>query len=221
MAAVRVEIVSDVVCPWCYIGKRRFEKALDEVRDALPDRKFTVSYRAFQLDPTAPIGNPTPVMEAYAKRFGGEKRAAEIIDHVTSVAAADGIEFQMAKALRANTLPAHRLLKLVEAHAPVMQGSLNEAMMKAYFTDGLDIASPTVLASLARAAGFDHPQLDTMLTTDGDDDEWSKRVALDIEWASERDITAVPTFVVDGAMTIPGAQDSATFVRIIRKLADR
>ena len=221
MAAVRVEIVSDVVCPWCYIGKRRFEKALDEVRDALPDRKFTVSYRAFQLDPTAPIGNPTPVMEAYAKRFGGEKRAAEIIDHVTSVAAADGIEFQMAKALRANTLPAHRLLKFVEAHAPVMQGSLNEAMMKAYFTDGLDIASPTVLASLARAAGFDHPQLDTMLATNSDDDEWSKRVALDIEWASERDITAVPTFVVDGAMTIPGAQDSATFVRIIRKLADR
>ena len=188
--------------------------------DALPDRKFTVSYRAFQLDPTAPIGNPTPVMEAYAKRFGGEKRAAEIIDHVTSVAAADGIEFQMAKALRANTLPAHRLLKFVEAHAPVMQGSINEAMMKAYFTDGLDIASPTVLASLARDAGFDHPQLDTMLATKGDD-EWSKRVALDIVWASERDITAVPTFVVDGAMTIPGAQDSATFVRIIRKLADR
>jgi predicted DsbA family dithiol-disulfide isomerase len=221
VAAVKVEIVSDVVCPWCYIGKRRFEKAIDDMRHAHPDRQISVSYRAFQLDPTAPMGNPTPVMEAYARRFGSERRAAEIIGHVSSLAAAEGIDFQMTRALRANTLPAHRLIKFVEAHASHLQAALNEALMKAYFVDGLDIANSIILASLAQDAGFDHPQLDSVLAWDGSDDEWSKRVDLDIAWATERDITAVPTFVVNDVLTIPGAQDTATFVRILSKMAER
>jgi predicted DsbA family dithiol-disulfide isomerase len=91
--------------------------------------------------------------------------------------------------------------------------------MQAYFHDGLDIGDPVVLAQSARDAGFQHPLLDTMLSTEAD--EWSQRVMDDLAWAADRDITAVPTFVIDDAMVIPGAQDMSMFVRILRKLADK
>jgi predicted DsbA family dithiol-disulfide isomerase len=138
---------------------------------------------------------------------------------VSEVAAAEGIEFRMAQALRANTRRAHRLLKFVEVHAEHLQSSVNERLMQAYFHDGLDIGDPVVLAQSARDAGFQHPLLDTMLSTEAD--EWSQRVMDDLAWAADRDITAVPTFVIDDAMVIPGAQDTSMFVRILRKLADK
>src|SRR5215207_5970885 len=103
---VLVEIYSDVVCPWCYIGKRRFEKALagfdraDEVK---------VVWKPYQLDPTAPP-TPTPVREAYARKFGGPDAASQIIDRVTAAAAGEGLEFLLDRALRANTFDAHRLM---------------------------------------------------------------------------------------------------------------
>ncbi|NDE20996.1 MAG: DsbA family oxidoreductase [Actinobacteria bacterium] len=219
VAAVQVEIVSDVVCPWCYIGKRRFEKALDDLRHTLPSLEVRVRYRAYQLDPSAPIDAPSPVIDSYAKRFGGPERAAEIIARVSEVAATEGIEFRMAQALRTNTRRAHRLLKFVEVHAEHLQSSVNERLMQAYFHDGLDIGDPAVLAQGARDAGFQHPLLDTVLSTDAD--EWSQRVVDDLAWAADRDITAVPTFVIDDAMVIPGAQDTSMFVRILRKLADK
>ena len=219
VAAVQVEIVSDVVCPWCYIGKRRFEKALDDLRHTHPSLEVRVRYKAYQLDPSAPIDAPSPVIDSYAKRFGGPERAAEIIARVSEVAAAEGIEFRMAQALRANTRRAHRLLKFVEVYAEHLQSSVNERLMQAYFHDGLDIGDPVVLAQSARDAGFQHPLLDTMLSTEAD--EWSQRVMDDLAWAADRDITAVPTFVIDDAMVIPGAQDTSMFVRILRKLADK
>ena len=107
MAAVLVEIWSDVVCPWCYIGKRKFETAL---ADFAGRADVEVVYRAYQLDPTAPPGDARPVPEVYAKKFGGPERAAEMIDRVTSIAAEVGLDFRMDRALRANTLDAHRLL---------------------------------------------------------------------------------------------------------------
>src|SRR6187431_3514883 len=104
---MQVEIWSDVVCPWCYIGKRRFERAVAEVAD---DIEVRAVYRPYQLDPSAPRGASVPVVEAYARKFGGPERAEQILDHVTRIAADDGIEFRMDRALRANTLLAHRLL---------------------------------------------------------------------------------------------------------------
>src|SRR4051794_2606365 len=99
--SLEIEIWSDVVCPWCYIGKRRFETAVREVAGEID---VEVVYRPFQLDPTASSGTAQPVVEVYATKFGGPERAAEILQRVTSTAASEGIEFRMDRALRANTL---------------------------------------------------------------------------------------------------------------------
>ena len=108
---ITVDIYSDVVCPWCYIGKRKFERGLAQIAGDL-DVDVEVTYRPHQLDPTAAFGLATPVFEAYSKKFGGPERAEQIIGHVTSTAAETGIEFHMERALRANTLLAHRLIWL-------------------------------------------------------------------------------------------------------------
>ena len=113
---VTVEIWSDVVCPWCYIGKRRFAAGLDETRRTLAESgvevDFDISYHPYQLDPTAAPGSAEPVVDAYAKKFGGPERAAAIISNVSTTAAAVGLVFNMDRALRANTLLAHRLIWL-------------------------------------------------------------------------------------------------------------
>mgnify|MGYP005814840719 CR=1 FL=1 len=131
---IRVDVWSDVVCPWCFIGKRRFERALAEL-----DGEVTVdvTFHAFQLDPTASPGVSQPVTEAYAKKFGGPERAKAMIDRVTAIAAEEGIEFRMDRALRANTLLSHRLVWLADQPAsPVAQAVMKERLMRAYFHDG-------------------------------------------------------------------------------------
>ena len=144
---MKVEIFSDLVCPWCFIGKRRFERAVEALRSDGLALDLEIVVRPFQLDPSAPIGEATPVAVAYAKKFGGPEKAEAILRHVTEVAAADGITFNMDVALRANTLSAHRLLAFVESrYGAAAQMDVNEAIMNAYFRDGRDIADHDVLA---------------------------------------------------------------------------
>jgi predicted DsbA family dithiol-disulfide isomerase len=211
---MHVEIWSDVVCPWCYIGKRRFERALDQL-DGLD---VQVTYRPYQLDPRAPTGSPSPVFDAYARKFGGPERAEQILSHVTSVAAADGIAFRMDRALRANTFAAHRLLWLAEQpDSPAEQSALKERLLQAYFHDGLDVGDHDVLAVCAADVGFDRHKVTDFLRGDGGSDEVRSMLAS----AHEHGITAVPTFVIDGTWAIPGAQDPDTFVQVLRRMEER
>jgi len=209
---LNVEIYSDVVCPWCYIGKRRFETAMQQVADEID---VNVVYRPYQLDPAAAPGKSAPVIEAYAKKFGGPQRAAEIIAQVTSVAAADGIDFRMDLALRANTLLAHRLLEL--AHAQGMQAQLKERLLRAYFTDGLDVGDVGVLARCAGDVGMDESSCRTYLASDAGLAEVRERLVQ----AAAHGISAVPTFVFEEAWTVPGAQDVDVFVQVLRRMAAR
>ncbi len=212
---IEIEIWSDVVCPWCYIGKRRFERAVAELGDEID---LAVRYRPYQLDPTASPGTTEPVARAYAKKFGGAERAEQIMAHVTGVAAEDGIEFHLDRALRANTLLAHRLLWLAEQPgSPVAQPDLKERLLRAYFVDGLDIGDPDTLADCATELGFDRAAIIEFFDSDRGADE----VRADLALAGELGITAVPTFVVNGQWAIPGAQDSDTFVNVLRRLRDR
>jgi predicted DsbA family dithiol-disulfide isomerase len=220
MATVlEVEIWSDVVCPWCYIGKRRFEHALAELQAAGDDIEVRAVYRPYQLDPTASPGVATPVVEAYAKKFGGPERARQIIDHVTGIAAAEGIEFHMERALRANTLLAHRLLVLTETTGH--QHELKERLLRAYFEDGLDVGDPDVLAQCAADVGLDRERVRAFL----DSDDGVAGVQHWLQVARENEITAVPTFVFAGpeghGWMVPGAQESDVFVQVVRRLADR
>jgi predicted DsbA family dithiol-disulfide isomerase len=206
---VEVEIWSDVVCPWCYIGKRRFELAVAEVADEID---VEIVFHPYQLDPTASLGKSQPVIEAYTKKFGGPERAQQIIDHVTAVAAESGLHFRMDRALRANTLLAHRLLWLAKATG--RQIALKERLLQAYFIDGIDIGDPDVLVRCAGEVGLDPVRASAFL----DSDEGLAEVRRELQTAAELEITAVPTFVFDGKWMVPGAQDPETFAQVLRRV---
>jgi predicted DsbA family dithiol-disulfide isomerase len=212
---MKVEIWSDVVCPWCYIGKVRFDKAVAELRSKGIDTPINVVFRSFQLDPTAPVGAPTPVAEAYAKKFGGSERAHQILNHVTNVAAEDGIEFRMDIALRANTVLAHRALHFaLISQGPESQAFLKKSLLSAYFTEGKDVGDEDVIIACADSVGLDGQALAAWLQSGGGITEF----AADLQAAAERDITAVPSFVIDDRFLIPGAQDISVFVNVLERV---
>ncbi len=216
---VIVEVWSDVVCPWCYIGKRRFETAAARLaEDPEFDHHLEVVYRPFQLDPNAPPGTTMPAAEAYTRKFGGPEQAAAIIERVTNVAAAEGLEFHLDRAQRANTRDAHRALWYAhQSGLPDAQAALKERLLAAYFTDGSNIADPELLAAEAARAGLDRDDVLRMLGSD----EGIAEVAESSAFAADAGITAVPTYVIDGRWSIPGAQDPDVFVQVLRRLADR
>lgn len=218
VALMRVEIWSDVVCPWCFIGKRRFDKAVEVIRSKGYSEPIEIVYRAFQLDPTAPIGAPTPVVDAYAKKFGGRERAEQILTHVTKVAAEDDIEFNMNLALRANTILAHRALHWsLSTHGALIQARFKEELLSAYFTHGLDVGNADVLVASATSIGLDGETLRNWL----DSDAGMNEVLEDFAGAQARDILAVPSFVIDNKFLIPGAQDVDVFVNVIERALTR
>lgn len=212
---ITVDIYSDVVCPWCYIGKRRFENGVELTGDDL-GVDIDVTYHAYQLDPTAAPGVATPVAEAYAKKFGGPERAQEILTTVTNAAADAGIEFHMDIALRANTLLAHRLIWLAgQTDSPVAQAVMKERLMQAYFTDGQHIGSPEVLVDCAVELGFDRGEVEEFMSSD----RGMAEVRAELDGAHELGITAVPTYVFNNQWAVPGAQDAEVFAKVLRKMA--
>ena len=215
---MRVEIFSDVVCPWCYIGKARFDRAVANLKAKGLDIDVEVVYSPYQLDPTAPIGVATSVLEAYSKKFGGPEKAQAILDHVTAIAAQEGITFNMDIALRANTLPSHRLLAhALTKYGPAKQATLKQNIMIAYFTDGKDISSNKVLVDCAVSAGMDSTEASTVLV----ENLFAQEVASQIAGATSNGITAVPTYVINDQWSVPGAQDTEMFERVLVRLAEK
>jgi predicted DsbA family dithiol-disulfide isomerase len=219
---VIVEVWSDVVCPWCYIGKRKFASGLAlveaELAEAGIDVAFDVSYHPYQLDPTAAPGVAGPVLDAYAKKFGGPERAAAIIANVSERAAEVGLDFRMDRALRANTLLAHRLIWMAgQPDSPVAQDDVKERLLRAYFHDGANIGDPDILADCAAEVGFDRDEVHAFLASGRGTDE----VRAELDHASDNGITAVPTYVINGRWAIPGAQEPETFAQVLRKMADQ
>ncbi len=206
---VDIDIYSDVVCPWCYIGKRRLEQAIDEF-----DGKVNLRYRPFQLDPGTPRG-PHPLLDWLGPKFGGEARARQITAHTTSVAAGDGIEMHFDTALIANTFDAHRLIWFATGSG---EGpAVVEALHRAHFTDGLDIGSHEVLASVAAGAGLDESGVRAFLdSTDGVDE-----VRAEIGDAYRLGISSVPTFVFAGKYSVSGAQDPAALLSVLNEVRRR
>jgi predicted DsbA family dithiol-disulfide isomerase len=212
-----IEIWSDLVCPWCAIGKRRFERAITALADEWEvdaAEHFEVRYLPFQLDPTA--RGPQPVLDVYRAKFGSQ--APAIIERVTAVAAAEGLEFNFDRAVRANTLDAHRLLWWAEdPSVDLDQSTLNESIMRAYFTDGLDIADHRVLTDCAGTLGADTDIVSAFLASNAGHREVTELIAS----ATSKQITAVPTYVIDGSWSIPGAQDVDVFIQVLRRMAER
>ena len=214
---VTIDIFSDVVCPWCYIGKRRFEAGIAAAtsgEDLGVD--FDITYKPYQLDPTAAPGVAGPVIDAYAKKFGGLEKAQEILRHVTTTAAGDGLEFHMDKSLRANTLLAHRLIWWAEQPSnDLSQDAMKERLLKAYFMDGAHVGSVDALVACAVDVGADADEARTFLESG----EGSAEVQAELDHARDNGITAVPTYVFNDEWAVPGAQDPDTFEKVLRKMA--
>lgn len=203
---MRIDIWSDIVCPWCYVGETRFDRALERF-----DGEVTIVRHPFQLDPEAPIPG-VPARERYAKKFGEE--AAAILDRVTSEAATEGLRFDFDRALTANTFGAHRALAFARANGD--EHALEKSLFSAYFTEGLDISDRDVLARRGADAGLDADALSAYLESDDGVD----RVRKELVAAFESGITAVPSFVFNGEFLVPGAVDTDTFVRIFEQMRD-
>jgi predicted DsbA family dithiol-disulfide isomerase len=208
---MNIEIFSDVVCPWCYIGKRRFETALAQFQTQHPEADVTIRYRAFMLDPTAPPGVSQPAKEAYARKFGGAEAADAIIARVTEEAAKEHLEFHLERAQRSNTGLAHQLLVLAEQKG--CQSELKERLLAAYFTEGLAIGNLDVLVAQGIKAGLDGEECRRWL----DGGEGRRQVADDLQFALDNGITSVPTFVFDGRLAVPGAQEPELFLRVLER----
>ena len=156
---MKVEIWSDVVCPWCYIGKRRFEKAVAEF-----PHEVEVTYRSFELDPSAPVMGGETVTESLAQKYGGHERVAAMQEHVRRQAADEGLAFRLDETPHANTVDAHRLLHLALAEGGAeQQARLKEALLSAYFESARDLSDHAVLSEVAVASGLDAARVEEVL----------------------------------------------------------
>jgi predicted DsbA family dithiol-disulfide isomerase len=208
---VRVEIWSDVACPWCFVGMRRFERAVEET-----GVEVDVVYRSFELDPNVPTGASSPLLLDYLERkFGDRSRVQAAHARLTDAGAELGIDFRWAGMRRANTFDAHRLLTwALETVGAGAQRALKKALLQAYFTDGLDVADHTVLADLAEAAGLDRAAAEALLASD----QFAQEVRDARAEAHGEGIAAVPTFVVEGQWMLQGAHDTASWVKALTHL---
>lgn len=207
---MKVEIYSDVACPWCYIGKRRFEKALAKFDDRAD---VEVVYKPYQLDPAAPA-RAYPLMERLEKKFG--PHASAMVERVTDAGRAEGIDMRFADALAANTLAAHRLLLLAEReYGATVQQALAERLFEAHFTLGVDIGDAARLTELAVSAGLDRARVAGYLESN----EGLEETRAGIRHAQEMGITAVPTFVFDGRYAVQGGQPAPVFLEALQTVA--
>ena len=207
---MKVEIYSDVVCPWCYIGERRFARALSAFPRA---EEVEVVFRPYQLDAEAPV-TPRPLLESLGRKFGS--RVQEMLSRVSGAAREEGIEMRWDEALAVNTLTAHRLLRFAEReYGPAVQRSVAERLFDAHFTRGANIADPALLARLAAESGMDEERTCAYLETD----EGLREVTAEIAQAQRLGIRAVPTFVFDGRYIVEGGQPAPTFLQALEEVA--
>jgi predicted DsbA family dithiol-disulfide isomerase len=207
---MRVEIYSDVVCPWCYIGERRFARALADLPDA---GEVEVVYRPFQLDPNAPAA-AVPLAEYLEKRFG--PRVAGMHGQVDAAGAGEGITFDWDRALAVNTRTAHRLVRLAEReYGAEVQRALVERLFDLHFTRGGDVSDPEQLADEAAAVGMDRARARAHLGSD----EGVRELEAEFEAARRIGVRAVPTFVFDGSWAVEGAQPTARFAEALAELS--
>jgi predicted DsbA family dithiol-disulfide isomerase len=206
---VHVEIWSDIACPWCYIGKRRFEAALEGFEHA---DQVTVTWRSFELDPSAPAERPGDRAVHLAKKYGSSvEHAEQMHQQMTDVAAGEGLDFRFDIARDGNTFDAHRLLHLAEAHR--LQDAMKERVMRAYLTEGELMSDHATLQRLAADVGLPEDEVRDVLATD----RYAAEVRENEATGTSLGITGVPFFVVDRAFGASGAQSP----EVLRDLLDR
>ncbi|QFU91184.1 DsbA family oxidoreductase [Amycolatopsis sp. YIM 10] len=204
---MKIEVWSDIVCPWCYIGQRRLEKAL-----ASYEGTAEVVWRSFQLDPTQTRGENVPTVEMLSRKYGvSPAEAAAMNDRVTGLAAEEGLTYQLDKALTANTFDAHRLAHFAATRE--LGNAMHERLLRAALTEGEAVDHTDTLVRLATEVGL--PAEEARAVLDGDD--FAEDVRADIADAHALGARGVPFYVIDRAYGISGAQPADAILDVLRK----
>ena len=207
---IKVDIVSDVVCPWCYIGKRRFEAAIASLP---PNIEVSVRHLPFELNPNLPVAG-TDQKEHLTNKFGGDQRYEQLTERVTSVAKEEGLNYRFnIQNVLPNTLDAHRLIQF--ASTSNAQDAVIEGLMKAYFEEGIDLSNRDNLLDIAAKAGVDRQAASQLLQSDGDVPAIRQMEKLN----QERGISGVPFFIINDKYGVSGAQPKETFLQILMEVA--
>ena len=209
IAPIAIEVISDVVCPWCYVGKRRLEAALADAPMAP-----TVRWRPFQLDPTIPPEGK-PRRDYLMAKFGSEARIRELHESLAAAGATEGIAFAFERIdVSPNTLDAHRLIRW--AGDAGMQEGVVEALFRAYFLDGRNIGDQAVLAEIGAAHGLDDRDAIAARLASGED---RGSVSAEVAGAQRMGVSGVPTFILGGRYALVGAQPAGILLQAFRTAA--
>jgi predicted DsbA family dithiol-disulfide isomerase len=206
-----IDVVSDVVCPWCYLGQKRLNEAIA----GAPEIDVSVTWRPFQLDPTIPAQGMD--RKAYMRaKFGDESRLADAHARLEALGRDVGIDYDFgAITVSPNTLDAHRVVRWAGADSAEAQNRLVRRLFKLYFEEGTNIGDHALLAQAAREAGMDGAVVESLLASDAD----REAVASEAATASRMGITGVPCFLFEGKYAVMGAQEVATLTDAIRQIA--
>jgi predicted DsbA family dithiol-disulfide isomerase len=208
MKAISIDVISDVICPWCFLGKRRLDKAIA----LLAGVKIEVNWRPFFLDPTIPAEGMS--RRTYLENKFGTERLKTIHDPLIAAGKADGVPYAFDKITRTpNTMDAHRLIRW--SHASGKQHDVSERLFMAYFNGGLDIGDRTMLAKIAGEAGMDGSDVSTKLDSDAD----VAAVNAEVEHAYRMGVTGVPCFIFAQKQGLMGAQPAEVLADAIGRLA--
>jgi predicted DsbA family dithiol-disulfide isomerase len=207
---MQIDVISDTICPWCYIGKRRLERAMR----LLPQIEFDVRWRPFQLDPSTPAEGVD--RKAYMERkFGSSDKIQPIHAALLKAGEDEGLSFAFEKILRTpNTLNSHRLIRW--SHSMGVQDGVVELLFRRYFMDGVDIGQIANLVWIAAEAGMDAELVEELLNSDAD----LEKVEREDSMARKIGIQGVPTYLIGGKMLVNGAQDAETLARAIDRVAN-
>lgn len=212
MERVTIDIVSDVVCPWCYLGKARLELAIAEVQDEIG---VDINWRPYRLNPDHP---PEGVdhQSDLARKLGGKDAVDRAHAMLQKLGEDVGIRYNFeAIKIRPNTLDAHRLLHWAMTEGREVQDKVATALFKANFEEGRNVGDPAVLADIAEQSGLDRKVIENLLATDADKDT----VLSEIDAAQKMGVTGVPFFIIDGQYAVSGAQTPDVFVNALREIA--
>jgi predicted DsbA family dithiol-disulfide isomerase len=206
---MEVEIWSDINCPWCYVGKRRFETALANFHRA---DEVTVTWRSFELDPTAPVEAHGDMVERLAAKYGMTlEQAREMEATMTATAAGEGLDYRLDLRRSANSFDGHRLIHFAAEHG--RGDAMKERLMAAHFSEGQLISDHEVLARLAGDVGLDPAQAREMLASD----RYADAVRADERTAGQFGISGVPTFIVDRRIGVSGAQSPEILLGLLHQ----
>lgn len=207
---MRIEIWSDVVCPWCFVGKRRLEAALESFEHA---DAVEVVWRSFQLDPSAPQHGHELTTPVLARKYGRcEDEMRDMQQQLVDVAAEEGLALRLFETVHTSTRDAHRLLHLaLDEGGSELQSALKEALLSAYFEDAADVGDHAVLRREALSLDLDAERVEEVLSGE----EYADAVAADIDAAQDLGVSGVPFFVVDRRYAVSGAQPTEAFARLL------